>query len=74
MAAPCTHGMPSPASCIDCMDEGNMPDPPKAEAVTVEAVFAARYDGGCNECGLAIYEGQRIAKLSNGAYVHEGCA
>jgi hypothetical protein len=24
MTVPCSHGMPSPASCTDCMYEGNL--------------------------------------------------
>lgn len=75
MAAPCTHGMPSPASCIDCMDEGNMPPPERPTAVTVEVTFTARYNGGrnCPGCNLPILIGQRISRLSNDQYVHEGC-
>ncbi len=73
MAAPCTHGMPSPASCIDCMDEGNMPPPEKAEAVTVEYTFFAKYDGQCGGCNLPITPGQMVHHLSNTRNVHEGC-
>ena len=25
----CAHGMPTPLSCLDCMDEGALPPPPK---------------------------------------------
>lgn len=53
-------------------DEG-LGAPPKPP-VTVEAVFTARYDGDCPACHLGIHVGQRVAKLSNDRYVHEGCA
>lgn len=71
-AAPCPHGFPSIKSCIDCMYEegvGGVESP----AVSVEATFAARFDGDCPACHLSIHVGQRIAKLSNNRYVHEGC-
>ena len=68
----CPHGFPSALSCVDCMyDEGV-----GAEATppaTVEAVFAARFDGHCPGCNLGIHVGQTIAKLSDGRYVHKGC-
>lgn len=69
----CPHGFPSKGSCIDCMNDDGLGAPPK-DAVAVEAVFTARYPGDCTECHLAVHEGQRIAKLSDGRYVHEGCA
>lgn len=69
----CTHGMPSPASCIECMNEGVMPPPPKPQPVTVEYAFTAKFDGHCGACNLPTSAGERIAKLSSGAYVHEAC-
>lgn len=47
---------------------------PAVDPVTVEATFSAKYPGECPSCGLAISEGQRIAKLSTERYVHVGCA
>ena len=71
--ATCAHGFPSPLSCIDCMnDEGVGAEP--APEVTVEFVFCARFASQCPGCNLGIYEGERIAKLSNESYVHERCA
>lgn len=70
----CTHGMPTPASCIDCMDEGVGIAPSIPEAPTVEAVFAAKYPGHCGGCNLPVSVGQRLARLSNGTYQHEECA
>lgn len=40
----------------------------------VEHVFEANYDGQCSaNCGERIASGQRIAKMSDGTYRHEGC-
>lgn len=65
--------MPSKASCVECMyDEGL--GPADVAPVTVEARFAARYDGQCPRCNTAIHVGQRVAKLSTGAYVHDLCS
>lgn len=42
----CTHGMPSPASCVDCMDEG--PVAPLATTVrTATHRIEAQYHGRC---------------------------
>lgn len=70
----CRHGMPSPASCIECMDDdglGAEPVPP----LTIEATFTARYTGHCTGgCNLPIGEGERVARMSDGTYRHAGCA
>ena len=71
---PCTHGMPSPASCIVCMDEGNIApghDGPGPEAMG--RPFPAKFDGDCPGCDLVIHEGQPIRRWSDGRYRHEGC-
>jgi hypothetical protein len=54
------------------MEDGNLPLPTRP-AVTVEAAFTARFPGQCNACDLPVAAGDRIAKLSTGAYVHERC-
>lgn len=71
----CPHGMPSPGSCLDCMDEGNLPPAPKPEQpVPGEFWFAAKFAGTCRGCGLAFPEGQPIRRLSDhSGYVHDGC-
>lgn len=70
---PCDHGMPTPASCIDCMDEGNIA-PVRREPVTVEARFPARFPGQCPGCNLAIHEGEQIVRMSDDTYRHGRCA
>lgn len=70
----CLHGMPSPSSCIDCMDEGNIPIP-TTEPETVEYQFLARYEGSqCPSCNLPIAVGDLVAKMSSGRYLHNGCS
>jgi len=72
--APCTHGMPSPTACTDCMFEGPVaqPTPPRPSVVFT---FKAAFDGHCPACNLAIVGGlHAISELTNGSYVHEGCA
>lgn len=70
----CPHGFASPGSCIDCMDEGLLPPPPKPAAATVEYLFTARYPGHCDGCNTVIHEGEQTARLSDGTYVHGRCA
>ncbi len=69
----CTHGMPSPASCWECMEDGNLV-PPKSERLRDETgVFRARFDGDCPSCGLAIHVGQEIRRWSDDRYRHASC-
>lgn len=55
MTAICPHGMPSPASCFECMEDGNLPAPPAPEALAVRGrPFTARFDGHCTGCNTAM--------------------
>lgn len=71
----CDHGMPSPGSCLDCMDEGMLPPPPppkKPKAIGYR--IPARYPGHCRGCNLPITVNQFIRAVSDGSgYVHDGC-
>lgn len=74
----CPHGMPSPASCMDCQYEGEMPPPPPRERRTIGSPFEARIEGWCPECDLPIHAGQMIVRVvrgdgDQGAYHHETC-
>lgn len=69
----CPHGMPKPANCVSCMDEGLLPPPPRPAAPTVEAVFPARFASQCAGCNLPVHVGARLARMSDGAYLHEEC-
>ncbi len=74
MAAECTHGMPTPASCWECMEDGNLPTATRApSSPTVEVMFRARFMGQCSGCNLAIHEGQGIARMSDETYRHARC-
>ena len=72
--SPCTHGMPHPASCVECMADGNLaPPPPPPRLVTIGPPFTGRYDDHCNGCNTGIHEGQLIVKMSDGTYRHSRC-
>ena len=71
----CPHGFPKPANCIDCMNEGNLPVPPRART-QILATGSAKHDGGtCRECDRPIRLDDSIALVGNGAsevWLHEG--
>lgn len=68
----CPHGMPSPATCWECMEEGpvapasSRPAPPQPEGPVIEA----RYQSQCRSCNTGIHAGQRIVRTDHGSYVH----
>lgn len=73
----CQHGMPTPASCLSCM-EGPVVDPrdTKPQADRIASTFEARFEGQCPTCDLPVYPGQIVHRLEpSGAYVHafSGC-
>lgn len=72
----CTHGMPSAASCVDCMDEGLLAPPPKLMATRMGPPITARFPGHCRGCNLPIHEGQSIVPMGDvdGFWLHESCA
>lgn len=71
--ADCTHGMPTPASCVDCMDEGNLPPPPRPAPETAVMAVTARWDGQCRACDLPIVPGQPIVMTTRDRWLHERC-
>jgi len=75
MAAPCTHGMPTAASCWDCMEDGNLDPPPPPPTPDVAAWMGwARYDDHCDGCNLAVHVGQQIVRMTDDTYQHFACA
>ncbi len=56
--APCIHGFPSPASCIDCMEDGPVmaPRPDQTQKLHAHRWIKARYEGSCARrlCSVAI--------------------
>lgn len=65
----CAHGMPSPASCVDCMDDdglGAAPVPP----LHVVVGLTARFPGRCMGCDDDIHPDEALVKLSDDTYRH----
>lgn len=72
---PCTHGMPDPRSCFECMEDGNLPAPQKAAPPTPsDRTHPARFDGECSGCGFVITAGQLIRHWSDGQWRHAECS
>lgn len=69
----CPHGMPTPGSCVDCMDEGLLPPPREPEKPTIERTFNARFPGRCRHCDRCFHVGDPIAYTTDETYVHEEC-
>lgn len=77
----CPHGMPSAASCVDCMDEGPVLEPAKWHEEG--RPFAGRFAGTCRgrDCGERIKDGtavqrwdrRRGSELLATVYLHRGC-
>lgn len=74
-ASPCRHGMPTPASCIDCMDDGNIALPPQRTTRLHPAgpAFTARHQGRCARCDEPIEPGDTIRRWDDDLYRHEDC-
>ena len=75
--APCTHGMPTPAACVDCMADGPVASPTVVEPERMDgAPIVSRYSGHCPGCNLPITAGQMIDRTNRGSWRHaeERCA
>lgn len=75
MSASCPHGMPTPASCLDCMDEGLLPPPPRDdERVDPDSpVIPANFESECSVCGFPIGFRHLIKRTTKGRWIHSGC-
>ena len=70
----CPHGMPSPASCTDCMFDDGLGADPVAPLVGVGSPFEAKFPGPCTAgCGYPIEAGEMIARMSDHTYQHAAC-
>ena len=71
----CTHGMPSPASCWECMEEGPVV-PPKVKGPKVKqgSRTTARYASRCGNCFEPIGVGDTIAFSETELWVCANCA
>lgn len=71
----CPHGMPSPRSCFDCMEEG--PVAPVERWWQQGLPFIAAYPGTCVGCGDPFEVGDRIQRWDYGSqrtnYTHAAC-
>lgn len=73
----CPHGMPTPASCLECMEEGNLGATPPPPPPKLGPAFTARLEGQCPGCNLPIAPGQRARAVEGRHatyYVHDGCS
>ncbi len=68
----CTHGMPSPASCIECMEDGPVA-PPRPSTPEIQYEMVAKFGGICNHCFLPLIIGDDIAMMTNGEIWHVDC-
>lgn len=76
MIAPCSHGMPTPAACVDCMYEGNVELPPAPRTEVVHRMVA-KLAGDCPLCNLPINVGDPIQLVQHtgpksGAFWYHG--
>lgn len=71
----CTHGMPDPAACVECMFEGNI-EPQRVEPEQIVGTWVrARFDGQCPACDPPIRaEHDLIVKTNRDRWLHAGCA
>lgn len=70
---PCTHGMPTPLACTECMAEGNIPPPHSRPLHTGwSRPLEARYAGRCRRCDDTIAPGDLI-RIRDGAPAHDTC-
>lgn len=72
---PCTHGMPTPLACVECMANGNIPPPTTS---TTRPVWSrpteARWPGRCIICDDHIDTGDLIRTRRGTHIAHDGCA
>lgn len=69
----CSHGMPTPAACVECMEDGNIPPRPRVREVADSPVIPARHAAGCDVCGERIEQGDDIVHTNLDRWVHSTC-
>jgi len=72
-SAACRHGMPSPASCLDCMDETGLGAAPERRE-RVNGSRPARYESRCPVCDGDIEIGSTIWHTTEERWVCGACA
>lgn len=73
MIPPCPHGMPTPSSCLTCMEDDGLGAAP-IPRVTVAYGFIAAYPGRCHRCDTDIEPGDELARLTDESIVCDRCA
>lgn len=71
----CPHGMPSPTSCVDCMNEGNLPPKrvePERRAPDAPRIYS-RFETVCPICDNPMTGLDYIVLTTHDRWVHEGC-
>ena len=69
----CSHGMPSPASCIDCMDDDGLGVAPVQPIEIAYTFTASRTAGRCPVCDHKFHRGEALARTTDDTYLHERC-
>lgn len=69
----CPHGMPTPASCLDCMEDGGLGAAPQERETAAGPAVTAACDGDCGLCHLGVHVGQRIVRTTRDRWVHAEC-
>lgn len=72
----CTHGMPTPASCIECMAEGPVasPRPAETQMLNAERWIEARFPGQCARRREEFDVGARIGYVEDVGWCCTECA
>lgn len=67
----CPHGMPSPASCLTCMEDDGLGPPPAPPPPTVSSrSFTARHPGHCRGCAFPIEPGEQVVYMDDQTLRH----
>lgn len=69
----CIHGMPSPKSCVTCMEDYGVGPEPEAALPGFVHRFEALYAGLCPGCDKRIEPGDTIVKATDDSYWCDRC-
>lgn len=69
----CPHGMPTPASCLDCMETTGLGATPEEQEVAAGPEIPASFPGYCQPGDDRIEAGDLIVTTSEGRWAHPGC-
>lgn len=74
--ADCPHGMPTPAACFECMEDGNLEPPPRPdpERYHPHSQVEARHTDDCGLCDWPIRPLDQIVITTRSRWVHNQCA